>query len=451
MFRMSIKKRIVFWYSFSFLLILTVVFVVLFLIGSNAIRNNVKADLASVTDRAAGDVQIVSGEMFIDDDIAYYMDGIYVIIAQEDGTVLSGIAPDGFPEDMDFLADHIRETDPQTHPFYVYDRLIENRQTGKIWIRGMTESSLKAIAPSMHQMLRLFLIALPILCFLVIFGGWYIARQALLPLKKMNETAENIRKSGDLSRRLGFGDASSKDEIQNTAAVIDGMLAQIEQTFASEKRFTNDASHELRTPTAVILAECEYAMEHLSDEKELEESLSVILAQSSKMKKLIDELLMLARADRGVVPIQKAPVDISLIAEESAALMGRQASEKNIRIEVNAPEGCYADGDEALLSRLFENLISNAIKYGKPGGHIQISVARDEGAIRIRVKDDGIGISPEDLPHIWDRFYRVDKTADDESMGLGLSLVQWIVSVHGGTIDVKSKLHAGTEFLICLS
>ena len=133
MFRMSIKKRIVFWYSFSFLLILTVVFVVLFLIGSNAIRNNIKADLASVTDRAAGDVQIVSGEMFIDDDIAYYMDGIYVIIAQEDGTVLSGIAPDGFPEDMDFQADHIRETDDQTHPFYVYDRLIENRQTGKIW------------------------------------------------------------------------------------------------------------------------------------------------------------------------------------------------------------------------------------------------------------------------------------------------------------------------------
>ena len=499
--KISIKKRIIFWYAFSFLLLLFLIFLILFLVGNKVVRDEAQVDLKIAVDRAVRDVQIVDGQLIIDDDIVYYLDGTYVVVCREDGTIISGMLPEEFEETVPFQEEQIQKIQGG---YYLYDRLIMNKTAGNYWVRGIAVEGLQNAVPAMSAMLRIFLIALPILCVLIIFGGWYITRRAFLPLRKVNETAGAIREGGDLSMRLGIGDAQSSDEIRETAAVIDQMLDQIEESFEAEKRFTNDASHELRTPAAVILAECEYAMEHIHEEEKLKEALGVILAQSQRMSTLISELLMLARADRGVIAVQQGEVDVSLLAEEAAMRMRQSAKARDMEIIVDAEAGIYTRGDEALLSRVFENLLDNAIKYGKKGGRIEVQVktnldeaSKDSFAsaepdrseilvksnlkeagkdtlssaesgrneiyvepglengteqIRIRVWDNGIGIRAEDLPHIWERFFRsADVTSDEASMGLGLPLVKWIVEQHDGKISVNSVYGEGTEFFIVLN
>ena len=160
--------------------------------------------------------------------------------------------------------------------------------------------------------------------------------------------------------------------------------------------------------------------------------------------------------------MKKQPTDLAVLAEESAGRFSRMAKEYGIRVQVSMAEDCYVNGDEVFLGRMFDNLLDNAIKYGRPGGFVEITSSREKDQIRVCVRDDGIGIDPQDLPHIWERFYRADHsgktvqkdgigTADEErSMGIGLALVRWIVEEHGGKIYAKSTPGEGTAFELLL-
>jgi len=456
--RLSIKNRMALWYAFSMLAIIVLTMALLLAVGDRLILDETEKNLMSLTDRAVRDVRISDGALTIDEDITYYNDGAYVVICREDGTVISGLMMEGFPPLSDFSENEIRKVQGDRRKYYTYDRLIENRRTGRIWVRGMTSAELGDMATSVMKMLYGFFAALPILFVLAMAGGWMITRQAFAPLSQIIDTAESIRQGRDLSGRIRLGDIHDSDEIRRTAAVFDEMLDQIEKDFENEKRFTNDASHELRTPVAVIKAQSEYALDNLDDPEEIKESLREIKKQADSMSSLIEQLLRLSRADRGIEQLKKKTADISILAEESASRHLRYAGTKNITIRTDAEEGCYMPCDAVFLGRMFDNLIDNAVKYGKDGGIVDLCVKGDDTGITVTVSDNGIGIPPEDLDHIWDRFYRGSREKDREkegeetrSMGLGLPMVKWIVKEHGGTIDVVSEAGKGTEFTVFFS
>ena len=335
------------WYAFVLIVIVILASAVLLITGNKLVRDNAKANLTVATDRALSNVRIISGKLNIDDDIEYYSNEVYIVIYKEDGMQLSGLEMDGFEEKVAFEADTIKEVGNDDSPVYVYDRLIENKKTGKIWVRGMTSADLEEISPGISKILKVFLITVPLLLVLALLGGWMITRRAFAPLKEINETAQKIYEGNDLSLRINAdgiapgsddahdmvaADGSGGDEIMQTAHLFNKMLDGIERNFESEKRFTNDASHELRTPTAVIRAQSEYALTCIDDPAEVEEALGVILKQSEKMSDLLDKLLMLARADRGVIVPEKELVDLGLLVESASAHLAGEAEKKNIAI-----------------------------------------------------------------------------------------------------------------------
>ena len=466
----SIKFRVALWYAFSILAILFLVTALIAFAGNRLVAGERTSNLVTVTDRTVKDVRIVEGKMVIDDDIVYYSDGAYVVVYRGDGRLISGLIPEGFPEKTAFEPDRVRKVRSGGSSYYVYDRLIENRKVGKIWIRGMTSARLKDLSPTVTRMLNGFLIALPLLFVIALSGGWIMTKQAFAPLNQIVSTAEDIRKSGNLKRRIGLGSPEDSDEIQRTAAVFDEMLDQIEKDFEKEKQFTNDAGHELRTPIAVILAESEYALDNPDREQEVTESLLEIRNQARRMSSLVTQILTLARADRNRDLMNKEIADISLLAEESAERFHEQAARRGILIHVEAEECSYMDCDPLLIGRMYDNLIDNSLKYGRAGGRTDISVSRYGKEITIDIRDDGIGIRGEDLERIWDRFYRgshrSESTVPDgkqgadslipavpgedefRSVGLGLSMVREIVHAHGGEIRVESEPGKGTCFHI---
>lgn len=451
---MSIKTRVIFWYTFTMFMFTALIFTILIFAGRRAAQDDAQASLIISTDMALNNVTVSEGRLIVDDDFIYYMDHTWIILAKDDGVMISGLTPEDFPSDIPFEEDRIRQVGDHLHPFYVYDRLIENQKIGKIWIRGMTPASLSVRDPAINSMIHLFMIVLPILILLSLAGGWLITRRAFLPLKQINDTVMLIQEGKDLSRRIGVDESYPRDEIQITANVFDQMLDRIGASFEREKQFTDDASHELRTPVAVIQAQCEYALENSDKPKETAAAIQVIHEQAKKMSALIEQLLMLARADRAAVILKKEPVDISLLAEESAALLTPKAYEKNITVSVHAPEGLYTQIDPNLMEKAIVNLIDNAIKYGKKNGSVIITAEKQDlnssPSVLLSVTDDGIGITEENLPHIWDRFYRVDPTGEEKGTGLGLPLVRWIVEAHGGQITVDSEPGRFTKFCVIL-
>lgn len=240
-----------------------------------------------------------------------------------------------------------------------------------------------------------------------------------------------------------------KDEIYQLADTFDRMLDKIQESFERERRFTSDASHELRTPVSVIVTQAEYGLRHEHPSGNLKEGLEIILKQSRKMSRMISQLLMLARAEQGREKIQKERFDLSEMVETLADEEREKAKRKNISIWTECQPALYLEGDETLLMRCFINLIENAITYGNENGNIWICLFGKENEIHGYIRDDGIGISEEHLPKIWERFYQVDASraaSAEGNSGLGLSMVKWIVGAHGGTITAESQYGKGTVF-----
>ncbi len=277
-------------------------------------------------------------------------------------------------------------------------------------------------------------------------GGYIILSRLLTPINKIATTAKSIAQSKDLKKRINIGNRI--DEIGELANTFDEMLEKIDNAMENEKQFTSDVSHELRTPITVMLSECEFLKECEKTAPEYDESLQMIERQAKKMNTLVSELLSISRMDKQTLKLQFENTDLSellsFICDEQEKIQN-----ENIKLERNTQDEIYANVDRVLISRLFVNLISNAYKYNKKVGKVIVSLCEKNGKIIFSVTDTGIGISPEDLPKIWERFYQVDKSrsyAENGSCGLGLSMVKWIANAHNGTVSVKSELGIGSTF-----
>ena len=281
-------------------------------------------------------------------------------------------------------------------------------------------------------------------------GGYWLSGRAMRPVGEITRTAQSIS-AQSLSKRLSVPGA--KDELRLLSETLNGMLSRLEHTFRHIVQFTADASHELRTPVAIIRTAVEYIQQKERSVSEYQEANSQILAEAERVSKLLEDLMELARADSDVTQFSFEPFDLAAAIREASSGMRALAEAKNLSfvVHLSSPR-IIVSGDPQAIRRLLIILIDNAIKYTEASGSVVVSAEVDYGAVRIEVADSGIGIPSEDLPHIFERFYRVDKVRSREmgGAGLGLSIARWIADAHRGRIEVNSTLGSGSVFSVIL-
>jgi signal transduction histidine kinase len=280
-------------------------------------------------------------------------------------------------------------------------------------------------------------------------GSWAVLGRALSPLESITDTVDQINRADDLSRRIPYQDETD-DEIGEMVVSFNQTLERLESLFTSQQRFLADVSHELRTPLTVIKGNVDLIRRmKIADE----ESLSSIDQEAGRLTRLVGGLLMLAQAESGKLALNFAPVELDLLLTEVFTEMRVLASSK-VKVHLNDIDQVMVNGDRDRLKQVFLNLISNAIQYTPSGGEIFLSIKKLGDQARVIVRDTGPGIPAEDLPHIFDRFYRAEKSrtrSKTSGFGLGLSIAHWIVEHHGGQIKVESKEGKGTTFVIWLN
>jgi len=308
---------------------------------------------------------------------------------------------------------------------------------------------LDSIAASLQVVRRVLFLALPFLLALAAIGGYWLSTRSLAPLGWMAQQSRKISGS-NLHTRLAIGDAA--DELTMLAASFNELLSRLDQSFESMRRFVADASHELRTPIAVIRGEADVALSHDRPAAEYRESLAIVLDESRRLSRLVDDLLNLARADAGHVRLQVREFYFNDLLAECCRSVQSLAAARRIDLECRAGGDVPFSGDEELLRRLVVNLLDNAIRYTPSGGKVTAELEAHGADVRVRVSDTGVGIAPEAASHVFERFYRADKarSRDEGGFGLGLSIVKWIAESHHGGVELTSRPEAGTTFTVTL-
>jgi heavy metal sensor kinase len=308
--------------------------------------------------------------------------------------------------------------------------------------------STKQIDQALAGLLRTLIIAIPLALALAAGGGIFLARRALKPVDKIAQTAQEIEES-DLSRRINV---NTKDELGRLAATLNAMIGRLEKAFQRQKQFTSDASHELRTPLAVIEAESTLALQKERPLSDYRQSLETISQESRQMSSLIDQLLTLARADAGKEQWNFTEVNLGKLIANLGTDVEVLCQEKGLSFQLGQPQDLVVKGDEARLRELFMNLLDNAIRYTPAPGVVSVSLRREGQMAVVAITDTGVGIPAEDIPFIFERFYRVDKSRSrtEGGSGLGLAICRHIVEAHGGKIEVESQVGAGSTFSVWL-
>jgi heavy metal sensor kinase len=300
-----------------------------------------------------------------------------------------------------------------------------------------------------HVETELLLAALGVLL-LGSLGSYWLAGRAFAPIRRLVEVARTI-KEGDLRQRVPVPQAT--DEVHALAVTFNEMLTSLEEMLNRQRRFVSDASHELRTPVAVIRSKTDLALQQPGEAEEYITILREINSESERLGHLISDLLALARGDEGKTHFEMETVPLSLISEAVAANAETLAHERGVFLHVEIDEPVIVQGDEARLIQVIMNLLDNAIRYTNAGGCVTLRVETSGEQARLKVQDTGIGIGPEHLPHIFERFYRVDSARSHSPAGgngLGLAIAEWIVRAHKGSITVESLVGQGSAFTVTL-
>jgi heavy metal sensor kinase len=308
--------------------------------------------------------------------------------------------------------------------------------------------STKQIDQALAGLLRTLITAVPLALALAAGGGIFLARRALKPVGKIAQTAQEIEET-DLSRRINV---NTKDELGRLAATLNAMIGRLEKAFQRQKQFTSDASHELRTPLAVIEAESSLALQKERPSSDYRQSLEIISQESRQMSSLIDQLLTLARADAGKEQWNFTEVNLGKLISNLSTDVEILCQEKGLTFQLDQLQDLVVKGDEARLRELFMNLMDNAIRYTPAPGTVSVSLRREGQMAVVAITDTGIGIPAEDIPFIFERFYRADKSRSraEGGTGLGLAICRYIAEAHGGKIEVESQVRAGSTFSVWL-
>lgn len=444
--RLSITLRVTLLYTLFMVLLTGLSLGFLFHAGAQSRRQTTLDRMQTMAEASRKELEAKDGELEIDRDLEAFDDGVYLSLYDTAGVPLYGFVPREFDNSVIFDDGSLRTVESGGHSWYLYDEQITVEDYGPVWVRSIAAAD--AFNSTLGTLGKTALLVLPVFVVLAAVCGYLLTRRAFAPVRQITQTAREIGEGGDLSRRIGL--TGRKDEIHTLAAEFDAMFARLEQAFDREKQFTDDASHELRTPTAVILSQSEYALQNTQPQGETRAALESIHTQAARMAALLSQLLMLSRADKGRQVVQREPVDLSELVEMVAETEAEQAEARNITVQTELEPGVTVQGDETLLMRLLINLTENAIRYGRPGGQVKLTLRRQDGEVVGTVEDDGIGIAPEDLDKIWQRFWQADPARSGGGAGLGLSMVRWITQAHGGRVTVQSEPGKGSIFTFFL-
>lgn len=281
-------------------------------------------------------------------------------------------------------------------------------------------------------------------------GGWWLTTRAIRPIDAISVAAAKIA-AGDLSQRINAADTDN--ELGRLAVVLNSTFSRLESAFAQQARFTADAAHELRTPVTVMLTHTQNALASSCPSDEHREAFEACQRAAQRMRRLIESLLQLARLDAGQEPMRREPLDLAAVARESVELVSPLADERGIQLEAGLETPTSCAGDAGRLGQVITNLLSNAIEHNREQGWVRVTARSQDGSAVLTVADNGPGIAAEDLPHVFDRFYRgaTSRASRSGHAGLGLAISKAIVGAHGGTLEVSSQPGHGATFTLRLS
>lgn len=441
--RFSIKIKITLWY-----LLLMVIMMVMVLGFIVAISNSVTSQTAINQISAAvhsnlEQLDMTDGKLQVGEDFRFYQSGIYTVVYSSNETLLAGQLPLDFNEVGEFENGETRIVSVGDDDFYVLDLWRAFGWDDGVWVRGIME--VPEGMTMIENLLMMAGVAMPLFILLSTLGGYWIAKKAFRPLEEIIATADSINEAADLSARIET--PTGNNEFTRLAKTFDRMFERLEASFEAEKQFTADASHELRTPISVIKGACEYGMKYDETPEERQETITMIHRQAEKMSTLVSELLSMTRLDQGTERANFTEADLSALTKSIC----KEQTGEGYTLHCDIEENIIASIDVSLISRLLQNLLDNAVKYGRPDGSIWVSLCKREGEIQLSVKDDGMGIPAEHQEKIWQRFYQADPSrSGDNGAGLGLSMVKKIAEIHGGYMSLTSEEGKGSTFTLHL-
>lgn len=365
------------------------------------------------------------------------------------------LQPPPLPEDL-------RATDQLAfHTFgsggggYGYRAAIQRVRLSDNTLRIITVSQSRETVEGELKLLRnIFYLAVPMALAVAGLGGWLLARKSLAPVVAMSDRARRIG-AENLEQRLPV--VNPRDELGRLAETFNELLARLGDSFAQQRQFMADASHELRTPLYVMRTAAEVTLEQpRRSESEYREALSMVREQTRRLTRIVEDMFTLARADAERRDMEQKDFYLDELVSETARAASLLAAHKNVRIETSLMSEVACRGDENLLRQMILNLFDNAIKYTPPGGEVSVTLTRTDSVCEIAVTDTGIGIPAEAQAHIFERFYRVDKSRSRSEVdngggaGLGLSIARWIAESHRGSLELRHSDHRGSTFIAVL-
>lgn len=449
----GIRLRLTAWYSLILALSLCVFGAGAYFAMRTSIRATVNAELLQ---RLEGIRRIINedapaGPAALTDELREFADGLgqggLVRVAAADGrTFFASRGIEVPPENA-----HGRKT---SFPFKLevdgeeYRVLRETIEVAGLPYDVTVGNSVKGFDRALARFRLTLYAAVPVFLLLAALGGYWMSRSALAPVDEITRAARNIG-AQDLGRRLAV--PRTGDELERLAATLNEMLARLESSFQRITQFTADASHELRTPVSVMRTSAELALRKPRTDAEYRDSLAQILAESEKVSQLIEQLLVLARADAASPSIPMHRIDLAEPLRNACLHSKVAADAKGLAFrEFIQARPLWVQGDAASLERLFLILLDNAVKYTPTGGQIEVRLTSEDQFAVAEVRDTGIGIAPEDIPRVFDRFYRADpaRTRESGGIGLGLAIGRWIAQAHQGEIQIESGGSQGSVFRV---
>ena len=430
--RIPVSIRVTVWFTAVIIFLFSIVLSSAILLEDRYINDSSTEELVSAVEKIYEDP----------DEFENFDDGIYYIKYNKNNEIIAGKIPKDFDLALAFSIEDINTYQIENKKFLYYDTRLKD--TGD-WIRGIYPLSRFQNDISKMWDILFYYIA-PLFIAFVAFVGYKIVKNAFKPVKKISETALEIKKSKNFSRRIELD--NSEDEIHKMASAFNEMLDTVEETFIHEKQFSTDVSHELRTPITVILAQSDYALDYIDTLDEAKESFEVINRQAKKMTNLINQIMELSKIERQS-EIEKDKINFSNVILQLLEDYRTLLENSNIELITNIEKDLRIYGNKLMLERLFVNLFINAMKFTKTT--IIVSLNRINREIILQIKDDGVGIAKEEQKYIWDRFFQTSNSRNkdkNKGSGLGLSMVNKIVQLHSATIEVESEIGKGACFIV---
>jgi len=459
-FNLPIKWRLTIWYGFVLSLILITFASGIFIYFKNSLQESIDAKIRSIGEVLSSSMTDAHNtsvfgnfERYLENVLGKKPKGKFIQIMDSSGRIgakMSDIEGEALPTSFSALeramqGEIVYETIERTKPRLrmITIPIMENKKVTSVVQVG---TSLEDFDETIKKLLLIMIISIPSSICVTIVVGYFMAKKALKPVDQIRRAAIKIS-SSNLDERIDIG--GRKDELGRLAETFNAMIGRLKDAFQRINQFSIDVSHELKTPLTILKGETEVALRKEREKHDYQILLMSNLEEIDRMSCIIDDLLLLSKADMKEIKLNVEEVALRDLIMDVCMDMKVVADKKNVELEASELEDIRLKGDELKLRRMLLNIVENGIKYSQVGGKVSVSSCQNNGYVKIDVKDNGIGISEEDIKYIFDRFYRADRSRKRESgSGLGLSISRWIAEAHQGSIEVISQPAQGSKFTI---